>query len=373
MFLLEMKRRLCTKYVLFSILGILIITLGLNFIIVNDEKDIVSNLKGEVSYEGDITEENLFLALEKVRDEKSQDYYYESQIWIINSLVNSYPGVLYTESKISNYPNKYAKEFYDCWRNKFKTLLKRLPIEEQEAGMSKLNEVKTSFVQYPGYYIYSTAINNIQILFMIILFLVTFFASETYSDSFEDESMEIIKTTKAYKKNMIIRILPVIFYGILLTLIVTLGTVGIISSTVELKALKSSFKMISLFSFGNFSIGQAIMVMVLAEILGILALSTLMGYISLKTKKTTIAISLGVSLSIFFMVASKFKSLSINFIKLLLNSIPMASSQIPLSMTGFSLDFGIWEPYAIMVGVSITFILSVIALSIAINKKEVWK
>ena len=40
MLLLEMKRRLCTKYVLFSILGILIITIGLNLIIVSDQKEI---------------------------------------------------------------------------------------------------------------------------------------------------------------------------------------------------------------------------------------------------------------------------------------------------------------------------------------------
>ncbi|NFD51724.1 hypothetical protein EXN39_06005 [Clostridium botulinum] len=61
-------------------------------------------------------------------------------------------------------------------------------------------------------------------------------------------------------------------------------------------SLKSSFKMISLFSFGNFSIGQAIMIVALAEIL---ALFTLMGYISFKTEKTTISIASGVSLSTF--------------------------------------------------------------------------
>lgn len=371
MFLLEMKRRLFTKYVLFSVMGILIITIGLNFIIVNDIKDISPNLQEEALYEGDITEENLFIALKKVRDEKSEVRHYKSQVWIISGLVNNYPGILYTESKIGDYPDEYATEFYNCWRNKFQALLKKLPTSQQQTALTKLNEVKTPFEQYPGYCIYSNAIDNIQILFMIILFLVTFFASGTYSDSFEDESIEIIRATKSYKKNMVIRILPVIFYGVLLTLIATLGTVGIISSTVGLKVLKSSFKMIALFSFGNFSIGQAIVVMVLAEILGILALSTLMGYISLKTKKTTIAIASGVSLSIFYMIASKFISLPTNFIKFLLNSIPMASSQIPLTMAGFSLDFGIWEPYAIMLKVSIVFILASIALGTMIYRSKI--
>ncbi|WP_283591908.1 hypothetical protein [Clostridium butanoliproducens] len=130
MILLEMKRRLYTKNVLFSILGILIITRGLNFITVNGKKDFIHNLKQKVSYEGDITEESLSLALKKVRDEKSEDYYYESQIWVINSLVKNYQGILYNENKIEDYPDKYAAEFYDCWRNKFKALIERLPTSQ---------------------------------------------------------------------------------------------------------------------------------------------------------------------------------------------------------------------------------------------------
>ncbi|WP_434305299.1 hypothetical protein [Clostridium botulinum] len=367
MILLEMKRRLYTKNVLFSILAILIITIGLNFITVNDQKDFIYDLKQKVSYEGDITEKNLSLALKKVRDEKSEDYYYESQTWVINGLVKNYEGVLYNENKIEDYPDKYATEFYDCWRNKFKALIKRLPASQQPIAMNKLSKVKTPFVQYTGHYFYSDVFLNMKLLFIIIIFLVTFFASGTYSDSFEDESIEIIRTTKSYKKNMMIRTLPVIFYGILLTLIVTLGTVGIMGSAVGFKALKSSFKMISLFSFGNFSIGQAIMIMVVAEILGILALSTLMGYISLKTKKTTTAIASGVSLSIFYMIGSKIKLISISFMKHLLNAIPMASPQISDNLSGFSFNFGMWEPYAIMLEISMVFILSIVVLAVYIN------
>ncbi|MGO5064786.1 MULTISPECIES: hypothetical protein [unclassified Clostridium] len=368
MIFLEMKRRLYTKNVLFSILGILIITIGLNFITVNGEKDFIYDLKQKVSYEGDITEKNLSLALKKVRDEKSKDYYYESQIWVINGLVKSHPGVLYNENKIQDYPDKYATEFYDCWKNKFKALIESLPASQQQAAMNKLSKVKTPFVQYTGHYFYSDVFLNMQLLFIIIIFLVTFFASGTYSESFEDGSIEIISTTKSYKRNMMIRTIPVIFYGILLTLIATLGTVGRMGSSVGFKALKSSFKMISLFSFGNFSIGQAIMIMVVAEVLVILALSALMGYISLKTKKTTTAIASGVSLSIFYMIGSKIKLISTSFMKHLLNAIPMAGSQISDNLSGFSFNFGMWEPCAIMLEISIVFIIFTMALTIAIKR-----
>ncbi|NFN86476.1 hypothetical protein FDF31_08360 [Clostridium sporogenes] len=368
MIFLEMKRRLYTKNVLFSILGILIITIGLNFITVNGEKDFIYDLKQKVSYEGDITEKNLSLALKKVRDEKSKDYYYESQIWIINGLVKSHPGVLYNENKIQDYPDKYATQFYDCWKNKFKALIESLPASQQQAAMNKLSKVKTPFVQYTGHYFYSDVFLNMQLLFIIIIFLVTFFASGTYSESFEDGSIEIISTTKSYKRNMMIRTIPVICYGILLTLIATLGTVGRMGSSVGFKALKSSFKMISLFSFDNFSIGQAIMIMVVAEVIGILALSALMGYISLKTKKTTTAIASGVSLSIFYMIGSKIKLISTSFMKHLLNAIPMAGSQISDNLSGFFFNFGMWEPYAIMLEISIVFIIFTMALTIAIKR-----
>jgi hypothetical protein len=368
MLLLEMKRRLCTKYVLFSLLGVLIITIGLNLIIVSDQKDITPSLQEEAMYEGDIKEENLLLALKKVRDEKLEDFRYKSQVFIVGGLVNNYPGILYTEDKIEDYPDEYAGEFYQCWENKFEFLIKnKLPIEDQKTALDKLNEVKTPFVRYPGYYLYYTALGNIQVIFIIILFLVIFFASGTYSESFEDGSMEIIGTTKLYKKNMCIRIIPVILYGILLTLIATLGTIGMTSSVVGFKALKSSFKMISLFSYGNLTIGQAIMIMMLAEIIGILSLATLMGYASFKTKKTTTAIGIGVSLSVFYMIGSKIFSSSTNFMKYLLNAIPMASSSVLQSMYDFSISLGNWEPYAIILENLIVFILFAMALIVDIN------
>lgn len=372
MLFLEMKRRLYTRYFLFSILGVLIITVGLNFILTSDSKDIIHSLKQESVYEGNITEDNLLLSLKKVRDEKSKEEHYQSQVRIINTLIKTYPGLLYTEDKIQDYPDYFASEFYQHWREKFEVLIKnKLPTSEQETALDKLDDIKTPFVQYPGYYLYTYALNNLQVIFVIILFLITFLAAGTYSDSFEDDSMEIIEATKGYKRNMFIRILPVITYGVIMTAIATSATVGMISSVVGLKVLKSSLKMISIFSFGNLSIGQSILMMTITEMIGITALSTLMGYISFKTKETTKSIALGVSLSIIYVIGSKIVSSSTSTIKSLFNLIPMASSHIYYSMVDISFYFGTWEPYMIIVGTLTTFTLSTIALTITINKKTI--
>lgn len=369
MFFIEMKRRLYTKYTLFSMVGILIITIGLNLSITNDSKYIEDSLEEEAIYEGDITEDNLLLALIKVRDEKSDKTRYTSQISIINSLTNIYPGILYTENKVRGYPDELGGDFYQSWENKFKTLIKlKLSPSDQEIALKKLNEVKTPFVRYPGYYLYFNSLEHIQIIFMIILLLVTFFAAGTYSDSFEDESMEIIRATKGYKKNMFIRIVPSIFYGVLMTFIVLLITIGMTSSIVGLKVLKSSFKMIALFSFGNFSIYKSILIIMLSEIIGIVTISTLMGYVSMKTKETTKGVIFGVSISLLYMIGGRMISSSKSIINGLLNLIPIASSNILNSISGFSFHFGIWEPYVVIIGSLIMFILSMVALIICIMR-----
>ena len=72
--------------------------------------------------------------------------------------------------------------------------------------------------------------------------------------------------------------------------------------------LMSSLSDSKSFSFGNFSIGKAIIIMVFSEILGVLALSTLMGYISLKTKETTKSIIFGIVITTLYLVGSRFVS-----------------------------------------------------------------
>lgn len=369
MFLAEIKRRLYTKYVLFSILGIFAITIGLNLFITSDSKYISDKLEEEAVYEGEIKEENLLTSLIKVRDESSDEIRYQSQISIINSLVNTYPGILYTENKVQDYPDTLAKDFYKSWENKFEALIEfNLPVANHEAALEKLKEVEIPFARYPGYYLYLTALENMQVIFTIILFLIIFFASGTYSNSFEDESMEIIKATKGYGKNMFIRVLPSIFFGTALILICTLVTMGMISSIIGLKPLQSSFKMISLFSLGNFSIGQSILIMMLSQLLGVIALSTLMGYISLKTKETTKSIIFGVSFSILYMIGSRVVSSSTGMIKGLFNLIPIASSNMLKAISYFSFSFGIWEPYIIIMGSLIVFVITTGILTISINK-----
>lgn len=369
MFLTEMKRRLYTKFVLFSILGISIISIGLNFFITNDSKYITDNLQEEAVYEGNIKEDGLLKSLIRVRDEGSNEIRYRSVISIIDSLTNTYPGVLYSENKVKDYSDELAEDFYKAWENKFKALIQlKLSGADQNLALEKLNSIETPFDRYPGYYLYFNALDNIQIIFMIILLLVTFFAAGTYSNSFEDESMEIINATKGYRRSMLIRIFPPIIYGSIMTLIVVFITVGMMSSVVGLKALKSSFKMISLFSFGNLSIGESILIILFSEIIGIVALSVLMGYISLQTKETSKSIILGVSFSLIYMVGSRLVTSSTDIIQSLFNLIPIASSQMLKSIMSFSFKFGVWDPYIIIIGSLSVFIVSAIGLITSIVK-----
>ncbi|MFV3011064.1 hypothetical protein ACLD43_01200 [Clostridium botulinum] len=71
--------------------------------------------------------------------------------------------------------------------------------------------------------------------------MVTFFAAATYFNSLEDRSMETIYATKLGKRMMLVRLLPVMIYGLLLILAATLGT------ATGLQVLKSSFKVFAYF------------------------------------------------------------------------------------------------------------------------------
>lgn len=365
MWYLEMKRILHTKFVWVTVVGILIATLGLNFVITRDDMNCLSidnTLYEESIYEGDVLEENLLTSLIKIRDEKSAKQRYNSQVWIINSLINSYSGVLYCEDDISKYPDEYASNFYRCWRKKFETLIKKLPMSKQKIALDKLTEVRTPFKVFPGYYLYYSAIGNIEILFVLILFLVSCFAAGTYANSFEDESMEIIATTKRHKSGMRYRVLPVICYGILLSIIATVGTVCVVSSITGFRALSSSLKMVALFSFGNYSIGEVIVIMFLYEILGICALTVLLGYTSIKIKSTNISIGIGIFINMCYIICNRFLSTSNHLVKAIINTLPMATANIYTSISGIKFPFGIFKPHLIAIEVLGLFLVAVVLL-----------
>ncbi|KAJ52902.1 hypothetical protein BD780_003212 [Clostridium tetanomorphum] len=367
----ELKRRLFTRFVILSIIGILFLTAGLNTILIGGEKNLPEVLKEEAIYSGEMTEDKLWLALSKVRDEKSDQIRYTSLVSFIYGLVASYPGVLYTEIRIKDFPDAYAKDFYQCWRKKSMALIEKIPQKYQAKALTELNKVKTPFIKYPGSYYWSIALDNLQVIYVVILFMVTFFAAATYSDSMEDGSMEIIYATKLGKKMMGVRLLPVIIYSLLLTLVATLGTMLILGSATGFQALKSSLKVIALFSIGNFTLRDGIILMFVSEILGVLALTTIMGWISYKAEKTTLATSIGIAMNIFYIIMAFFIKIPWKFFRFILNALPMASSQIIYEIPGFRFGMWIWRPYAVMINMILMFIVFGILLSHAICRKKI--
>ncbi|KEH99397.1 hypothetical protein [Clostridium massiliodielmoense] len=367
----ELKRRVFTRYVLFSMIGIFILTIGLNVAFISDKKSLTRSLKEESIYSGAMTEDKLWLGLQQVRDKKSQEMKYQSLINFVSGLVFSYTGVLYFENRIEDFPDDYAKNFYKCWREKSIALIEKIPKNSQAKAMRELSKVKTPFYKYPGYYIWNLAINNLKGIYLIIIFLVTFFAASTYSDSMEDGSMEIIYATKCGKRMMEIRLLPTIIYGLLLNLVATLSTIGIVGSYTGLETLKSSLKVFALFSIGNFTLGDGIFLMFLSELLGVLALTTIMGWVSYKTAKTSFSVSIGIAINILYIIAAYFMKIPGELSQLIINAFPLASSQIINEVSGFQFDMGIWRPYEVMISMIVVFSVFGIILKYKICSKEI--
>ncbi|WP_050607550.1 hypothetical protein [Clostridium niameyense] len=352
----ELKRGLFTKYMLLSIVGIFILTFSLNSMIIEKNKNLPKVLKEEATYCGEMTEDKLYLGLKKVRDEKSKDVKYTPLITFIDGLVCDHVGVLYYENRIEDYPDKYAKNFYKCWREKFIVLINKIPKENRTKAIKELDKVKTPFVKYQGSYFWNLAIGNLKLIYIIIMFMTTFFAASIYSDSIEDGSMEIIQATRLGKKTMIMRLITVIIYGLLITLVATLSTILVIGSVTGLKPLKSSLKVFSLFSLTNFTLWHGIFLMFVSEFLGILAITTIMSLISYKVGKTDLSIAIGIGINVFYIIAL-FIKMPWKFSQIILNMFPMAASQVINEVTGFNFDMGIWRPYAVMA--SMVFVFSV--------------
>lgn len=367
----ELKRRLFTRYVLFSIIAILFITVGLSAILIGEEKNLSKELKEEAVYSGEMTEDKLWLALKEVRDKKSDEIKYKPAETLMIGLVKSYPGILYNENRIEDFPDTYAKNFYNCWRKKSRAIIEKIPESNRKKALEELQKVKTPFFKYPGYYLWNLAIDNLKSIYLVIIFMVTFFAAATYSDSLEDRSMEIIYATKLGKRMMLVRLLPVMIYGLLLILAATLGAVLILGSATGLQALKSSLKVFALFSIGNFTLVEGILLMFVSELLGILALTTVMGWISYKTAKTNLAISIGIGINIFYIIFDSFIKMPGKLSQVILNAFPIASSQVISQVSGFHFDIGIWRPYEVMISMVLVFIIFGMLLSHGIYKDEI--
>ncbi|MBU3075870.1 hypothetical protein [Clostridium estertheticum] len=367
----ELKRRLFTRYVAFSIIGILLLTAGLSAILIGGDKVLPNVLKEEAVYSGQMTEDKLWLGLEKVQNEKSDEIKYKPLIAFISRLVYSYPGILYNENKLNEFPDYYAKNFYKCWEKKSTALIEKIPKNNQAKALEELDKVKTPFYQYEGYYLWTEGFNILKVLYLIIIFMVTFFASSTYSDSMEDGSMQIMDSTVYGKKMMGIRLLPVMIYGLILTLAATLCIVLILGSVTGLLTLKSSLKVFALFSIGNFTLGSGILLMFACELLGVLSLTTIMGWISYKTASTSLATSIGIGINMFYIIMALFIELPWKFSQFILNALPLASSQIINEVSGFQFDMGIWRPYAVMVSMVLVFIVFGMLLSHAVCREEI--
>lgn len=368
----ELKRRFFTKYVLFSIIGILLLSIVLNIIPLVGDHNIHERLKEESVYSGEMTEDKLWLGLKMVRDKQSDEIKYKTLVNFISGLVYNYPNVLYHESRVKDFPDSYAKDFYQLWRKKsIKIIEKTTPQDYQAKALQELDKVKIPFIKYEGSYFWNLGISNLANIYLIIIFMVTFFAAATYSDSFEDRSMEIIHATKLGKKMMIIRILPVIMYGLVLTLVATLVTILIFGLVTGLQTLKSSLKVFLLFSIGNFTLGSGILLMFISELLGVMALSSIMGWISYKTLKTSLSISIGVSMNILYIILTFLIKLPWRFLKVVLNMFPIASSQIINDIAGYKFNLFLWSPYSVMVSMIIIFVVFAILLKRAIYREKI--
>ena len=115
--------------------------------------------------------------------------------------------------------------------------------------------------------------------------------------------------------------------------------------------------MYSLFSLGNYTLIGGILLMFIGQLLGIMAMTTVMGWVSYRLSRTNLTIAIGTGINIFYIILAFFVKTPGKLINIILNGIPLSASQVINEMSRFNFDFGLWRPYSILISTAIVFIL----------------
>ncbi len=97
--------------------------------------------------------------------------------------------------------------------------------------------------------------------------------------------------------------------------------------------------------------------MFIGQLLGIMAMTTVMGWVSYRLSRTNLTIAIGTGINIFYIILAFFVKTPGKFINIILNGIPLSASQVINDMFRFNFDFGLWRPYSIFISTAIVFIL----------------
>lgn len=237
--------------------------------------------------------------------------------------------------------NSYRKRnrFYELRNYVMNKKIRKLCYEKQKLFKYLSSKVKIPF-RYGKMDGWSEMLSNLSMLGLLLIAILGIASSTSFSKLYENESDEIILSTKNGRKNMVKNKILVQVIWNLVVVVICISLYLLISFRyVKLSGGESSIQMIGLYSPYNLTLRSVLLILIVFIFLGVINSTILANFISIYSKNSVISIGIYLIIILAHIVQTYYlKDIDVEVIKLVrtaLSFLPMSSTDIYYEFLGF--------------------------------------
>ena len=281
---------------------------------------------------------NNIIELNKLeKDEEKEQFYrmispYQQGEYIVKRLNIDSGG------KIFNRHSK-SKRFYELRNDIINKKIRNLCYGKQKLFKHLNAKIKIPF-RYGKMNGWPEMLSNLSMLGLLLISILGIASSTSFSKLYENESDEIILSTKNGRKNMVKnKILVQVIWNIVVSIICIALYLLISFRYIKLSGGDSSIQMIGLYSPYNLTLMSVLLILIVFILLGVINSTVLANFISIDSKNSIISIGIYLIIILVHIVQTYYlKDINVGVIKLVrtgLSFLPMSSTDIYYELLGF--------------------------------------
>lgn len=203
-------------------------------------------------------------------------------------------------------PDDFGDNFYEKEDLYYKNLINVSTTNQAEENLANRmwDDVEQPYTYHGGFGVWSDAVEHIQILGFVLIVMVAFFSSGIIAKDKESGLDEIISATKGGRNQLLVpKVLIPIIMGTLIYIVGMGLYIAILKYMLPTNALETSVQLFTT-SVLPYSLGEIMRKMITFGLIGTITISTFSTFISAENNKTSIAMTIIVSVLIFGFILS---------------------------------------------------------------------